>query len=287
MTLTALSHNVPYTAETATLWQAHFKQRDEYMEKHLSGQDIAFMNHRGTNGAPSFPGDSAITVLNCLYGDPKNPAVDRTPAYYSPEATHHNQAAIQSMEFMLQQPYLDDKTKASLRDSIAGLRNSQQTQTQRMQEQMTKVLQSAKDLLAHRQVDGEARVIESIQVIDAVLRNIAGFQRPGMSEQAATFFDVYSMDIKSECELALGIARNPFPILKEFAKNETNPARFDQEWQRAMDAVRPEARAMAEKLKDLLGPYARLSPPAQGEPRGAGQEAAPSRRQDSRTMMQV
>ncbi|AOB30334.1 hypothetical protein AKI39_05960 [Bordetella sp. H567] len=270
MTIATVHIATPYVPVIA-------RQPDEHSQvrKYLAPEDTAFLNARGAWGEPNTNIEAAfVSLAQRIYAeDPDNPDVVHPYAYYDGPIAQNNEAALASLGFMLQQPYLPQEAKATLQQSVDTLLVTRE----RPKEQMTRLLEEAKLVLSQRGVTGEAQVVEATHIIDAVLNNIRSFDKPGTSEEAAKFFQIYSGEVKSACELAVGMGRNPYPLSKQLhAAYKADPGSFDQKAQQVLESVQPQARTMAETLKAVLGPYAQISPPESGEarqePQNAGQD---------------
>jgi hypothetical protein len=264
----------------------------KYLQKHLTPQDIQFINVRGMNGKPDWGMDlsgykrtviqSALlqeatgTLLRYLYADPSNRSAPITAAYYSPPVREQNESAIQSLNFMLTQGSLDETTKASLRQMITSLQTVKTDQIQRYQWQMTRLLDDFNGVLEHRGVADEAHIIE---IIDAVKRNIASFKSPDTSEASARFFEIYTEAIKQKCEFLTAQGRNPFHLDDAFMKNVHAGQALEQAWQNAIEAERPRVRTIADQLKELLSPFAQTSPVSRDRSGGNTQNATQAPRQ--------
>jgi hypothetical protein len=267
----------------------------KYLEKHLTPQDIQFINMRGLNGKPDWGLDlsgykrtvaqSALfqeatgTLLRSLYADPSNRSAPITAAYYSTPVRDQNESAIQSLNFMLTHGSLDDTTKASLRQTITTLQTIKTDQIQRYQWQMTRLLDDFNGVLEHRGVADEAHIIGVIDDINAVKRNIASFKSPDTSEGSARFFEIYTEAIKQKCEFLIAQGRNPFHLDDAFMKNVHAGQPLGLAWQNAMEAERPRVRAIADQLKELLGPFTQISPTSRDRSRGNTQNANQAPRQ--------
>lgn len=250
------------------------RQPDEHSQvgKYLTPEDKAFLNARGAWGQPNTNVEAAfVSLAQRIYADnPDNPEVVHPYAYYDGPIAQNNEAALAPLNFMLQQPNLPQKDKAILQQSVDTLL----VMRERPKEQMTRLLEEAKLVLSQRGVAGEAQVVEATDIIDAVLDNIRHFDRPGTSNEAAKFFQIYSEEIKSACERAVGDGRNPFSLDKQLhAAYKAGPGSFDQKAKQVVESVQPQARTMAETLKAVLGPYARISPSASDETSPAPQHA--------------
>lgn len=265
--MTIHSNPMIQTAMLATIESINSQNQGDtyfdYLNKRLDKQDIRFLNCRGTD---TFLRMGMETSLRYLYDSGEASAPAAPPLYYSEKVAQAETSAVESMSVMLAQPFLDSKTKAMLQASIQQLRAN--TQTSHCQEQMTKVLEDAKAALTHRGLAEEPQCAETIRIVDTVLANMKSFQHPGMSSQAAEFFGVYGEAVKQQCEYTVANGRNPHPMTLAFSDAVHRGTPHDQAWDKALEAVRPQTRQMAEQLKNLLRPYAELSP--QGAANGAG-----------------
>lgn len=264
------------------------RQPDEHSQvaKYLTPEDNAFLNARGAWGEPNVNVEAAfVSLAQRIYADdPDNPNVVHPYAYYDGPIAQNNEAALTSLSFMLQQPRLPGETRATLQQSVDALL----VMRERPKEQMTRLLEEAKLVLSQRGVTGEAQVAEATNIIDAVLNNIRCFDRPGTSEDAAKFFQIYAGQIKSACERAVGNGRNPYPLSNQLhAAYKADPGSFDQKARQVLESVQGQARTMAETLKAVLAPYAQISPPTSGETRLEPQNAGQGKvqRQDSWQMV--
>jgi hypothetical protein len=239
-----------------------FNAQMTYLDAHLSPEDIVFANFRGINGEPAIPQWCAETFVSYLYKSPGEATAAATPpVYFSEKVAQAETSAVESMRVMLAQPFVDTKTKAMLQQSIRQLQAN--TQTSHCQEQMTKVLENAKAAIIHRGLAEEPQCAETIRIVDTVLANIKSFQHPGMSAQATEFFGIYGEAVKQRCEYTVANGRNPYPMADAFLDAcDNGRLTHDRAWDKALEAIRPQTRQMAEQLKDLLRPYAQLSPQA-------------------------
>ncbi|CAM3457976.1 hypothetical protein BOSP111201_06080 [Bordetella sputigena] len=259
--------------------QDQFNAQMSYLDKHLSKEDIVFENFRGTNGEPALPQWCANTFVSYLYKNPGNASAAATPpVYFSEEVAQAETSAVESMRVMLAQPFVDAKTKAMLQQSIQQLQAN--TQTSHCQEQMTKVLENAKAAIIHRELAEEPQCAETIRIVDTVLANMKSFQHPGMSAQAAEFFGVYGEAVKQQCEYTVANGRNPYPMTHAFFDACDNArVTHDRAWDKALEAIRPQTRQMAEQLKSLLRPYAELLPQAAAAGAGSQPMQTPATRE--------
>ncbi|AOB30333.1 hypothetical protein AKI39_05955 [Bordetella sp. H567] len=228
-----------------------------HLDRTLPKEDIKYMNVRGTRGSPDSDQDRFTALAKRIYDNPANPDQSRLSAYYAgqPASDMEPQAGPTNPAPGLRPS--TSNTEAILVDKQSILLPT----TEIPSWQMTALLQEAKLVLAQRGVDGEAQVAEAMDIIDAVLRNIQSFETISTSEQAREFNNVYSLDIKKNCEFVVGCGRDPYPLVRQLDNRQETDASFDKRFQQAMESVRPQARSMAEELKDILRPYAQMSPP--------------------------
>jgi hypothetical protein len=262
MTITG-SMAVPqtYNPSLSRPWQNHLN----LLAEHLAPEDIAFVNARGVQGAPLADGERFLSLAKRIYADADGHM--RPVAYYDHQLAKQNEAGIESLRFMLKQEVFGPEAEANMQQTLDSLLSVRQAPRQ----QMASVLEDAKLTLAQRGVDGEAQVAEAIGVIDAVLHNMQGYANAGTSEQSLKFMDLYSKEVKKACELAAAKGRDPFPLLDKLPDDASaSKALFDRAWKQAVESVRPQARTMAEALKNILTPYAEMSPPSNGEAGDAG-----------------
>ncbi|OZI23042.1 hypothetical protein CAL26_06045 [Bordetella genomosp. 9] len=241
---------------------AQFNTLVAYLDTHLAPEDIVFENFRGIHGEPAFAPWCANAFVKYLYKNPATPSEPATPpVYYSEKVAQAEASAVASMQVMLAQPFVDQKTKAVLQQSIQRLQAN--TQASHCREQLAKVLENAKAAILHRGLADEPQCAETSEIIDAVLDNMNTIQHPDTSAQAAQFFVVYSKAVKQQCEYVVANGRNPFPLSNNFFKicNKERVS-HDVAWEKALEAIRPQTRLMAEELKNMLRPYAGLSPAA-------------------------
>lgn len=242
-----------------------------YEMEHLSPEDIGFMNARGIHGAP-LPHTEVFSALALrIYADPST-GQGQAPAYYRLDLAAANQAAINGLNVMLEHTPADGK--ARLQEMVQELQDVQTKHELVPRYQMTQLLLDAKLLFAHRGIDGEASVREAIEVIDAVLLNMQSLNTATMSRQAADFLQLYTSTTKEECERHVARGRNPFPLSDAFhSATEDRTKSLDQCWELALEAARPQGRNMAEELKRILAPFARISAGPQDQAQQHGNAA--------------
>ncbi|ARP80510.1 hypothetical protein CAL12_06455 [Bordetella genomosp. 8] len=279
--MTINTHPMTQAAMQATIESINPRNRHErfdaqvaWLNAHLAEEDIVFENFRGIDGRPIIPQWCANTFVGYLYKRPDAASAAATPpVYYSEKVAQAEASAVESMTVMLDQPFVDAKTKAMLQQSIRQLQAN--TQTSHCQEQMTRVLENARAAIIHRGLAQEPQCAETIHIIDAVLGNMSALDRPGMSAPDREFLGIYSETVKRPCEYAVANGRNPYPMTQAFFDAcDGGRVAYDHAWDQALEAVRPQTRQMAEQLKSLLRPYAER--PSQAAPEGAVSSPAQS-----------
>lgn len=226
-----------------------------HLSRALPKEDLSFINFRAVRGSPDVDIDRFTALAKRIYADSAN--ADARPAYYGGQSAPNTPPQAGATNPAAELKYLSRNAEAIIEE----MRGTLLTSTQVPSQQMTALLEEAKLVLVQRRVDGEAQVAEAMGVIDAVLRNIRSFEKAGTSAQSHKFNDVYSLDIKKDCELAVGRGRDPYPLIKQLEHREETDEAFDKRFQQAMESVQPQARFMAEELKNILRPYAQISPP--------------------------
>lgn len=248
----SLVNAIVFSRDPAYLAQ---RNQDDAELQLITGEDRSFLNARGISGNALYDADRVMCVAERIYADPANPDKRMQVsdlAYYGGEVAKHNESAITSLGFMLRQPFLDETVKANMQQTLDNLVSTRET----AKGQMTNLLAEAKLLLMQRGVHEEAQVIETMEMIDAVLRNMQSVEGSSSSGYAAKFLDLYSKEVKRNCEIAVGRGRDPFPMMEHMSKSRGSGAPDEQRLQKAIESVRPQARAMADKLKELLAPFA-------------------------------
>lgn len=228
-----------------------------HLERRLAKEDIAFLNVRGVRGRPDIDKDRLIALAKRVYADPTAPDKINPPAYFRGEPVQDKESQIESTNRTPGHRSVDRQAEAIMEDRLYKMMPT----TEIPSRQMTALLEEAKLVIFQRGVDGEAQVTEAIEVIDTVLRNIQGFEKAGTSEQSGKFAGVYSHAVKEACELAVGNGRDPYPLIDKLPHCHETVESFDKKFELAMESVRPQARFMAEELKNILRPYAQISPP--------------------------
>lgn len=228
-----------------------------HLERRLAKEDIASINVRGVHGRPRVDKDRLVALARRVYADPAEPGKINPPAYFRGEPVRGKESQIEPTNRTPGHRSVDRQAEAILEDRLYNM----VTTTEIPSRQMTALLEEAKLVVAQRGVDGEAQVAEAIEIIDAVLRNIQGFEKAGTSAQSGKFAEVYSHAVKEACELAVGNGRDPYPLIDQLPHCHETAESFDKKFDRAMESIRPQARFMAEELKNILRPYAQISRP--------------------------
>lgn len=264
----SLVNAIVFSRDPAYLAQ---RNQDDAELQLIPKEDRSFLYARGVSGKPNYDADRVMCVAERIYADPANPDKRMQVsdlAYYGGDVAKHNESAITSLSFLVQQRSLDETVKANMQQTLDALVSTRET----AKGQMANLLAEAKLLLMQRGVHEEAQVIETMEMIDAVLRNMQNVEGPSTSGYAAKFLELYSQEVKQNCEIAVGQGRDPFPMMDHMSKSRDSGAPDEQRLQKAVESVRPQARAMADKLKELLAPFAQ--PLHQDEPTASTQDKA-------------
>lgn len=213
-----------------------------------------------------------MCVVKRIYADPANPdkkVRQSDLAYYDADVASHKASAIESLAVMLKQSSMNDTVRAHMQQTLDALVSTRETLVptwETAKSQMGSLLAEAKLLLMQRGVDGEAQVIETMQVIDAVLNNMKqNVEGASTSQHGADFLGLYSKEVKKKCEFAVGRGRDPLALEEHLVKSR-GTAPDKERLEKAVESVRPRVRAMAEELKRLLTPYAQPLSQDEGRP---------------------
>ncbi len=112
---------------------------------------------------------------------------------------------ISALTGMLANEALAKEAGGRLENELDTLRGIKE-QAKRSREQMAKLLEEAKRIFIQCAIHEEAQVVETVQIIDAVLRNIDRFGEPDMSSPATSFCSLYAKPVKDFCEYEVAVA---------------------------------------------------------------------------------
>jgi hypothetical protein len=243
-----------------------------YLYQHLAPEDIMFINACGVDGEPQLADWLIQKLAMRLYIDPSLPretTLSETPipySYCSREMVDEAAKATAGMRALAGMSYIPKPERDRMIEMADGTMRVIDAQLASARNQMTVMLQEARLILVQRGLDQtDARVIETMGIIDDVLARITNDKDTSATN---SLLRLYSEPIKAKCECEIAKARNPFPLVDRFYKsvlqdnNGTLPRHvpdsraLDERYELAMDAVRSQARTMAEKLNELLAPFA-------------------------------
>lgn len=227
-----------------------------YLGEKLSPQDIAFIHARGSRGKPHLAEYCFDGLVECLYGGSPGQSPAKAAAYYT--ARLGLETETRALTGMLANEALAKEAGDKLVHELDALRDIKE-QGKRSREQMAKLLEEAKRIFTQCGIHEEAQVVESVQIIDAVLWNIDRFGEPDMSAPPTGFCSLYAKPVKDFCEYEVAVASDPWPILDAFRSPAKPASSLDERWLQGTQASARQARLMAGGLKEILAPYAKVS----------------------------
>lgn len=232
-----------------------------YWQSCLTPEDTQFINTVGLDhGLVETAHGSFVCLAQRLYVDEFDKSkTPQEPVYHSAASVKLNDKAMVGLQHKIKHRSLPPEELAHVVRELNSLQSGIDIVVTCSNMQMVKLLEEAKLIFTQRGVDGEAQVVDAMVLINDVLANMAWIKEHGYRNGSEYFVDLYSRPVKYPCELAVGLARNPFALGHEFftaSESREEKLSWEKRLEKAMEPLREEARKMAEVLKEHLARYA-------------------------------